>query len=223
MPACFSVFEQRLDALQKGNGSLCCLREICSLWSSCNFENTQVAYAQQRLLWFLTAKISRDLVLTEHVPASLSTWCCPGLPIHCVPRMTEHASTFQFQCVAGLLMGHSTQWLSMLQPMAAGAQNFHCCPWLLLVTAQSREWAFCGLSGTRQHRGGSSLMGRQKPRRGGWQEVWDWQQGVHEQELTERLILHVGWEGQAGINWMSRLGGWEQVPHWWEKETENRS
>lgn len=70
-----SAFEQRLDALQK-KGGLCHLREICSVWPSCNFEKSQVAHAQQRLL--LTAKISKDLVLTEHAPASCSSQCCPN-------------------------------------------------------------------------------------------------------------------------------------------------
>lgn len=77
MPECFSAFEQRLHALQKGEGGLCHLREICSVWPSCNFEEPQVARAQKTLLWFLTAKISEDLVVTEHAPASLSSQCCP--------------------------------------------------------------------------------------------------------------------------------------------------
>lgn len=66
------MFEQRFDALQKGKGGLSHPREICSLWPGSNFNKTRVAHAQQTSLT-LTAKISEDLVLTEHVPASLSS------------------------------------------------------------------------------------------------------------------------------------------------------
>lgn len=44
------MFKQRFDALQKGKGGLSHLREIFSLWLGSNFDKTQVAHAQQRLL-----------------------------------------------------------------------------------------------------------------------------------------------------------------------------
>ena len=58
--------------------------------------------------------------------------------MHRPPGATEHASTSQLRRVTGLHVGRSTQWLSVLQPVATGAQKdfpSHCCPWLLLVTA----------------------------------------------------------------------------------------
>lgn len=57
---------------KRGRAGLSHPREICSLWPGSNFDKTQVAHAQKTSLT-LTAKISEDLVLTEHLPASLSS------------------------------------------------------------------------------------------------------------------------------------------------------